>query len=225
MAIDLALKSIGLEGIYDNTKLPDYDFLSSESVTHSSKLSNMLCADGLPSISDISALHVTTRRVRVNTISVADIGYCPKLILDKIKYLEHDGLRVIHPHFQLMDIHRCLCFPFENPMYPVIVHRWERDMSRFDLLFEAFPITIEKNIAAEKKMIEVNVDFVDNSCVSGWAALSYWTDGTYKVPEGEPLHLITDDFEHFVSLSETPAIYYENLFGKLPRYMTILEII
>lgn len=221
MAIDLAIKSTGADGIYDNTKLPDYDFLSSDSVSHSSKLANILCEEGLPSISDISALHVTTRRIRVNTVSVADIGYCPQIILDKIKYLEFDGLKIIHPHFQLMDIHRCLSFPFENPVYPVILHRWKRDMIRFDLLFTAFPIINDKDTISEKKMNTVNIDLINGSCVSGWAALSYWSDGTYKIPEGEPLHIVTDDFSYFVEKSEKPAIYMESLFGKLPRHVKV----
>jgi hypothetical protein len=218
MAIDLALKSTGSEGIYDNTKLPDYDFLSSNSIKHSSELAVMLCKLGITPISDISALHVTTRRVRINSVSVADIGYCPQSILEKIKYIEYEGLRIIHPHYQMIDIHHSLSFPFENPMYPVIIHRWKRDMLRYDLLFEAFPLVDEQS---KLKWIDVDILPLKGACITGWAAFSYWKNGTYKVPIGEPIHILTDDFNYYIGISETPAIYVQSLFGKLPRHVKV----
>lgn len=220
MAIDLALKSTGGDGIYDNTKLPDYDFMSPNSIRHSSELAVILCKVGLPSISDISALHITTRRVRVNSVSVADIGYCPQSILDKIKYIEYEGLRIIHPHYQIIDIHHSISFPFENPMYPVIIHRWKRDMARYDILFEAFPMETEAG-RARPEWKEIDIEPFAGACITGWAAFSYWKDGTYRVPIGEPLHLLSDDFSYYVERSETPVVYVQSLFGKLPRHVKV----
>lgn len=219
MSIDLALKAKNKDGIYRDDKLPDYDFVSPDSIEHSTQLGKYLCKKGLPNISIINAIHTTTRRVRIDFISVADIGYCPKNIFDTLPYIEYRDIKIIHPHFQMMDIHHSLSFPYENPTMPVVSHRWKRDMKRYDLLFDAYPI--KKSATPKLVRHEEEKKILSGSCITGWAALSYWKNGSISVPKGEPIHLLSDDFERIVKLSSSAPIYTESRFGKMPRSVSV----
>lgn len=139
MAIDLALKLKG-DRIYADDQLPDYDFYSTNNVLDAYELSKILCEHGFQDVSCIQALHVTTMRVRVGFEVVADITYCPKSVLKLVPYLEYHGLKIVHPHFQMIDQHNSLSIPFENPGREVIFHRWKKDMIRYDKLYKYYPI-------------------------------------------------------------------------------------
>lgn len=224
MGIDIALKAANHKGIYPPDKLPDYDFLSPDSVTHSSELGACLCKNGLPNISIINAMHTTTRRVRVEFVQVADIGYCPKNIYDTLPYIEYEGMRVIHPHFQMMDIHRAMSLPFERPWAPVIFHRWKKDCIRYDLMADAYPV--KYNGEELIKLINVKIDskLLNGSCLAGWAAFSYWKTKNMDVvaiPVGEPIHILTDDYSKFVTMG-TPIKYTEGRMGNIVRSMSIV---
>jgi FkbM family methyltransferase len=220
MAIDLSLKAKGLDGIYRDDKLPDYDFVSPDAIKHSSLLGAALCKVGLPTVSVINAIHTTTRKVRVNFVSVADIGYCPQSVFDKLPYIEHNSMRIIHPHFQMMDIHHALSFPFENPTRPVVSHRWRRDMKRYDLLFDAYPIKSKLDVP---KMTEraLPKSLLSHSCITGWAALSFWRNKKIAAPEGEPVHILDDDFGRWVAASTSKPVYISSRFGKMPRSVLV----
>jgi hypothetical protein len=214
MAIDIALKDAGHEGIYCGNKLPDIDFLSSDTVRDGAAIGEECCRAGLPNISIINAIHTTTRRVRIDTVTVADIGYCPSI--ENVPTMEADGFKIVHPHFQIMDIHRALSYPFEDPVRPVISHRWARDCRRYDIIMEVFPIQVAKSAV---KMVNVVAapDVVRGSCLTGWAALSYYRDGkldTFKVPVGEPIHLHSDNF---VEVAGKNGTHIESRLGKMRR--------
>jgi hypothetical protein len=221
MAIDISLRAQNKDGIYKSDKLPDYDFVTPDSVKHSAKLGAILCKKGLPSIAIINAMHTTTRRVRVDSHYCADMGYCPLNIFEKLPYIEYDGMRIIHPHFQCIDIHHSLSFPYENPTMPVVSHRWKRDMHRYDLLIDAYPV-IPSNVQPPKMVSYIPDERVlSGSCLTGWAALSYWKNGNIEVPFGEPIHILSDDFEQLVSMSEEDPVYFESAFGKIPRNVIV----
>jgi hypothetical protein len=221
MAIDLALKSAGHDGIYRDDKLPDYDFISPDIVLHSSKLGSLVCKAGLPNISVITALHTTTRRVRVDFFSVADIGYCPQNIYDIIPYITYHDMRIIHPHFQMMDIHHSLSYPFENPSMPVVSHRWKRDMVRYDILFEMFPITTTSTLP-KMKVCELPPKLIKGACITGWAALSYWHNKKIEIPDGAMVHILDDDYSKWAGASEKEPVYISSRFGKMPRSVIVI---
>lgn len=139
MAIDLALKLKG-DRIYSDDQLPDYDFYSPQHVDDAYKLSEILCTKGFKNVSCIQAMHITTMRVRVNFETVADITYCPKSIFVKIPTLQYHDLKIVHPHYQMIDQHNALSIPFENPGREVIFHRWKKDMKRYDKLYKYYPV-------------------------------------------------------------------------------------
>jgi hypothetical protein len=140
MSIDYALKLHG-DSIYDDAQLPDYDFYSPLHTEHAYELGMLLCKKGYNNISVITAIHVTTLKVRIDFETVADITYCPLSLFNKIPYLKYGNLRIVHPHYQMIDQHSSLSFPFEHPGREVIFHRWKKDMVRYDLLYKYYPVT------------------------------------------------------------------------------------
>lgn len=213
MAINHALLDAGADPIYEPDALPDYDFLSPDSVKHGAMLARDVCLAGLPNLSVINGIHTSTRKVRVDTIVIADISYCP--MFDCIPYMKTcDGIKYIHPHFQMMDVHRALSFPFENPTQAVIFHRWTKDCERYDRLYAEYPITATDN--NEVKMVDVDVSELRGVCITGWAALDYYRRGakpstTFKVPRGERVQLLSDDFLKF------EGTHNDSRAGKMPR--------
>lgn len=154
MCLDLALKMVEHPGIYSDNTLPDYDFMTPEFYNESNELADILFNEGLPNVSAINAAHFSSRRVRVNFVSVADLSYVPSNIFESLPYLvipdniksikQYKGLRILHPTFQRNDMHRAFNIPFSNPPQEVILHRLEKDQKRFRLLDIEYPISIDK---------------------------------------------------------------------------------
>jgi hypothetical protein len=180
MAIDFALRLKG-EKLYDDKTLPDYDFFSPQHHIHAYELGSILCKkfgnlDDPPNISVIDALHITTMKVRINFISVADITYLPQTIFDRIKYLEFPVdsgtvLKFRHPHLQMIDQHRALSFPYENAPREVILHRWKKDMKRFDMLYNKYPIEGDEIDLLSFNKLDIDLSIFENTCIGGVAAL------------------------------------------------------
>lgn len=152
MAIDYALKLRG-DKIYDESSaaslIPDWDFYSPNHVVHAYELADKLyelgfgAGDGDPDkfrIDAIRATHITTIRVRIAREVVADITYIAPDIFNKLPYLTIRDLRVIHPHWQLMNIHRSLSFLFENPPREVVFSRMVKDIKRGNQLYTLYPL-------------------------------------------------------------------------------------
>ena len=168
MAIDMALRLKG-DSIYTDDQIPDYDFYSTNHTADAYELSSILCKKGFDNISCINAMHLTTMRVRVDFETVADITYCPVSVYRKIPTLNFNGLRIVHPHWQMSDQHSALSLPFTNPGREVIFHRWKKDMERYDKLYKHYPVvpvlesierstdnieTTLKNVQSKKYTIE-----------------------------------------------------------------------
>ncbi len=180
MAIDLALKEKG-SGIYDKDVMPDYDFYSSDYHNTAYELGKILCKLGLENISIINALHSTTMRIRVQFVAVADITYIPKNIYDKISTINtKDGFLIVHPHFKMINIHRALSYPFQDSPYEVILHRYKKDITRFDLLYENYPV--HKIKFNKPKIIKrvIDISLLKENCLSGFDALYLWMEYSKK---------------------------------------------
>ena len=176
MAIDMALRLKG-SNLYENDALPDYDFYSCEYHKDAYQIAEQLTQAGLSNISVINANHISTMRVRVNFTVVADVTYIPKNIFDKLPFIMYRGIKIIHPHYQMIDQHRSLSNPYENAPWEVITHRWKKDASRYDMLYEYYPLK-------SKEFKESTIEFTDeinissiifkNQCIGGFAGLLYW---------------------------------------------------
>ena len=143
-AIDYALRLLG-DNIYPDESLtiPDLDFYSPEHVKHAYNLADILFKLGYNEVRTIRATYVQTMRVDIfdNTF-VADITYIYPDIFNKLPILEYEGMKIIHPNFQFIDLHRSLSFPFENAPLEVIFARWKKDIERFNKLYALYPIKL-----------------------------------------------------------------------------------
>lgn len=184
MAIDFALRLKGTQ-LYEDDVLPDYDFYSPNHNTDAYHIAEKLNKAGLKNISVINANHISTMRVRVNYTVVADVTYMPKDIYDKLPCLLYRDIRIIHPHYQLIDQHRALSYPYENPPWEVITHRWKKDASRYDLLYDYYPLKPKhlKEVPEFKLCEEITISSItfNDQCISGFAGLLYWTKAAKKL--------------------------------------------
>lgn len=138
MAIDMNLKKSGHEGIYKEGNIPDYDFFSTTYYEESCEIADKLYEMGYHNISAINALHVSSRRVRVNFVSVADLSYIPPSVYFPTQ--EYEGFKVVHPWFQLMDMYKSLAFPYSGPPRENIMNRYEKDIKRLNMLVVQYPL-------------------------------------------------------------------------------------
>lgn len=142
-AIDMALRLKG-QKIYPDEmlKIADLDFFSPDSVRDAYDLCDILYKAGFGEVRTIHGLHIQTMRVDIiNNTWIADISYCPKNIFDIIEVLNFDGMKIVHPSFQRIDVHKSLSFPYDNPPREVVFNRYAKDVKRFNILDENYPIT------------------------------------------------------------------------------------
>jgi hypothetical protein len=149
-AIDYALRLKG-DNIYpdDMLQVPDLDFYSANNVADAYDLADLLYHAGFKDARAINALHMETMKVDiVDNHWMADITYRPARIFELLPYLEYNGMRIIHPDFQRIDIHSSLSFPYDNVPREVIFERWSKDIKRFNKLAAHYPIVMPKKASA-----------------------------------------------------------------------------
>jgi hypothetical protein len=181
MAIDLALR-LKSQKLYDDDTLPDYDFYSPEHHKDAYKIAEMLNKANMKNVSVINANHVSTMRVRVNYTVVADVTYIPKNVFDCMPVIVYRDLRIIHPHYQMIDQHKSLSSPYENAPWEVIEHRWKKDMTRYDILYNYYPV-LNKNAPEPIKFtdeIKIQAINLHDQCLSGFVGLLYWANQAKK---------------------------------------------
>jgi hypothetical protein len=167
-AIDYALRLHG-DNIYpdDDLALPDLDFYSPKNVEHGYELADILYAGGADGARVFNAVHLGTVRVDAgDNFFIADISYSPQEIFDRLPYLEYNGMKIIHPDFQRIDIHSSLAHPYDNAPREVIFARWNKDIKRFNLLDKYFPIktsTSPVNVPLETHTVDISLP------LTGWA--------------------------------------------------------
>lgn len=152
MAIDLALKAKGHKGIYKDDAVPDFDFMSPKHYEHACELADLLNKKGFGDVQAVNAVHVSTYKVRTNFVWVADITYIPMEVYKTIPTLKVEGLRIVHPDFQRLDMHRAMSTPYEKPPMEVFLHRARKDQKRFRMLDELYPL-LKENLIPKKNSI------------------------------------------------------------------------
>jgi hypothetical protein len=141
LAVDYALRVRGSH-LYPDGKRPDFDLLSTRSVDRAYELAEILQRAGFSDVGAIRAIHAQTMRVRTDFIYVADIGYVPESVFARIPTFEFQGMRVVHPDFQRMDMHLAFCYPLNGPPREDVFHRWQKDLYRFNLFEQFYPIAL-----------------------------------------------------------------------------------
>lgn len=186
-SIDYAIRIKGGEGLYDKGSIPDIDIISDEHFEDAYAIALLLKKADITGISVINALHPTTMKVRVDFQEVCDITYMPTHILNAVPTLFYKGYKISHPYYQYVDQHRALSYPLENPPLETILNRGEKDMVRYDLLYEYYPLHMKHNIplvdltSIVMNKSKISLDKLNNQCISGFAALNYWIGAAKKM--------------------------------------------
>ena len=236
MCIDLALRTVNSR-LFADDKLPDYDFLTPEFHRDAYRIGELLVAAGIQNISIIRAYHVSTMRVRVNYVAVADVTYAPLEILEKIPILMSNDIILVHPHWQILDQYRALSLPYENPPMESMMNRWKKDMERNALILESFPINnIVEPISAE--ITEIDHNLLINNCLHGSAALAYWIEiakplgfkslmsyGKNVTLNGCPLEIYSNDYSKCLKHLDGELMYYNATLDKIPRYIQCKNVL
>ena len=181
IAIDYALRLKGSK-IYTEDTLPDFDMFSSDSINDSYDLVELLLTSGFKNVDTVRALHAQTQRVRVDSIVVADISYCPQKVYDKLDTLVYSNLRVLHPNYQRLDMYESLSFPLDGLPNTAFNHRWKKDIARCNLFEEKYPIeSDETNIPGTKKEFKIPQDILKQTALCGVAAFAILRDLMEKI--------------------------------------------
>jgi hypothetical protein len=183
MAIDYALRLRGSK-LYDDNDIPDYDFLTPHHWIDTMEIAQWLKRVGINDLSVINAQHPITMRVRILSTSVADATFCPSNIYDNIPRLNYHGMDIVHPYFQYLDQHSAFTYGYDNLDLdrPVLLNRWTKDMKRYDLLWEKYPLKWEgeqSNLELDIEKI-IPIELLDNQCIGGFIALQYWVNWANK---------------------------------------------
>ena len=174
MALDLAAKLKG-EFVYDpkDNVLPDMDFFSPEPIKHAYELAEILFKKGYAGVNAISAMHVSTLRIRISDDVVADISYMPPVIFDDMKTLKVGKLTIVHPLYQRMDQHKAWTGPMRTPPMEAIFNRFSKDMTRFQLIDRLYPIEDNPDLKNVKYPILAKVIIPNYSDVLWTGYISY----------------------------------------------------
>jgi hypothetical protein len=175
-SIDYALRVKNHPGIYTDDAIPDLDIVTHRHYQNAYNLAIQLHKAGITGISVINAFHPSTMKVRVDFQDVMDITYIPKHVEECIPTLWYRGYHIIHPHYQYIDQHRSLSYPYENAPYETILNRPAKDIKRYELLYEYYPMRILYTSGTSVNLQTTSVPkrvFFDQ-CISGFVALSYW---------------------------------------------------
>lgn len=225
MAIDLSLKLKGSK-LYTDDVLPDYDFYSPSHHTDAYKIAEKLHSAGMKNITVINANHTSTMRVRVNYTVVADVTYIPPSIFKSLPTMIYRDLKIIHPHYQLIDQHRALSLPFENSPWEVITHRWIKDAKRHDLLYSYYPMRDQCTTKYKfTEPIKISALQFANQCVGGFVALLYWQkkakDMGYKVEHDiGNIDIDENGFSTSLPIDSHGATIYSNDIKKLTNSLS-----
>lgn len=149
-AIDYALRLTG-DNIYPDESLavPDLDMYSPDIVGDAYDLADVLFAAGYTEVRVVVGRYVRVLKVDIGDKHfVADIAFLAKSVYDLVPTVEYEGMRVVHPNFQRVDIHSSLTYPFDGAPMEVIFNRWNKDITRFNKLHKAYPIAPAASIPA-----------------------------------------------------------------------------
>lgn len=216
-AIDYALRLKG-DKIYPDESLtvPDLDFFSPTSFEHAYTLADRLYAAGFKSARVIQAIFVTTMRVDCgDNHFVADISYIPPSVFGKIPFVVYNGMRIVHPEFQKIDLHASFTFPFDKTPREVIFERWNKDVKRFNLLNKYYPTIGSIDAQKLHKVVVKDLNKFVLHGYAAYAAIYSWFAGLLRSKgveppanvDANPLHA-TDNSFAFDTLNTVEIVHF-----------------
>jgi hypothetical protein len=178
MAIDYALRKKNKK-LYPDGTLPDYDFFSPNFHHDAYNIANELYLAGLTGIGVINAFHASTMRVRVKFQVVADCTYVPLDIYNGLPTVTWENFRIIHPHYQMLNQHLSFSLPYSGNVKRFSIHRWKKDIKRFDILDTEYPVgnkyeKAEMQVIESYQLYDIPIKKLEDFCLNGFGALLYW---------------------------------------------------
>lgn len=201
-AIDYALR-LKNKSLYPPDQRPDYDCYSSSNVEDAYDLADLLVSKGFICVGAMPAIHVQTMRVSTNFVFVADITYAPCKTFELLPFLSYKGMRFVHPHYQRLDMHMAFCFPLNSPPREDIFNRFRKDLKRFNMLQQMYPITGHgyklKNIC--RRWVYFDPKTMVLHGLLAYAALRHATVERFKALKGAPLNYLKRKFKKLPKVS------------------------
>jgi hypothetical protein len=114
-ALNELLKEVNKdEAIYTDLDVPDIEFYSPDPITDLINLCNILHDKGFKYVQGTEGQHGETYKLFSNTVQYCDISYVPTNVYRRMPFKTIDGLRMIHPHFMLIDYYRMFNDPINS---------------------------------------------------------------------------------------------------------------
>ena len=224
-ALDYSMRLRGSK-IYDDSKLdlPDLDFYSLDPVKDASDLSDILFENGFSEARMIGAVHVGTFRVDAGfNHFIADVSYCP--ILQELRTLKYESFLVVDPVYQRLDVHSSLSFPYDNAPREVIFDRWKKDVERFNMFNEVYPLDSgdddgDKNNSESKveKEYSLELGFVYTGSIGYDIFMDRATLGDGIKTKTEVIEICSKSPEEDIQENDLVLVAeYESYFNLLPK--------
>ena len=194
-------KLIGMKNkedqFYDEFSMADVEVYSSNPISDSMKLGNLLFEKKYKHVQVKEGVHNETYKVFCNFENYADISYIDEKILNNMPIIEIEGIKITHPHFMLVDAYRVYTDLLTSNF------RLEKTLTRFNVLAKHYPFDLQKKYNVKlpvisedissfiKKNIIHNSDFV----VIGQHAFNYLAKKLVVVEEKNKIILPDSYFE------------------------------
>ena len=120
--------------IYDENDTPDVDCYSPEPIKDVIALSNILYKNGFKYIVAQEAQHPETYNIFVNFHEYVNFSYMPVNVFNKVRYVEIEGIYVIHPWFMMVDFFRMFCEPLNS------YWKLDKHFDRYKTLEHQYPL-------------------------------------------------------------------------------------
>jgi hypothetical protein len=147
---------------YDKNEVPDYDFYHYDALSIAKKLADILHKQGFIS-SAKAGVHTNTYKVYANFVPLADITHCDRPLYDELKKraIKKAGILYADPNFLRMSMYLELSRPNGD------ISRWEKIMSRLQLLNTHYPIqvTCTPRPIEESDQVDPLHTYIWNECV------------------------------------------------------------
>lgn len=193
-SIDYALRLKG-SSIYHDSQIPDLDVLSNRNVDDAYDLVDILLKRGFRNVNAVFAIHIQTMKVRIDFIWVADISYVPDKVFKLLPTIKYNGMNVLHPDYQRSDMHLAFCFPYAGAPREDIFNRFKKDVKRFNLIQQYYPINVTSEIeCTESKTFRLDSELMKgNNALHGFAAYNIYVSEYNKIINKSPRDLFSYD--------------------------------
>lgn len=125
-------------GIYKEFERYDIEFYSANPINDMIAICNKLNDIDIKYVIGRQAQHDETFTVFANFNQYCDMSYMPKIIYDKMEFIEIDGIRYVHPNYILIDIFRMYNDPLTSFWrLPKVFKRMKLLMSEYKFDFKS----------------------------------------------------------------------------------------